>query len=364
MALPQIKAIVDEYRFRIVRKIADGGMGSVYEAVQDGASGFQKTVALKTILPDLADSGTFVDYFVQEAKLVANLVHENIVQIYQLGRALGGYYMIMEFVNGLSLHEFIRTHKIMRDTIPMPLGVFIASRIARGLTYAHTRLDPAGDPMHIVHRDVCTGNILITTEGLPKLTDFGIALVGGNLLGSGRRVLAGKAPYMSPEQANQEPVDHRTDIFSLGAVLFELLSMHKIRSEDESQTMVEQARAGRVDWEQLPPDLPPEVRAILEKCLAADRNDRYAKTADLARDLEYYIYKDGYGPTIQTLETYLREKFEFLYRPKKRVLLRPPGAKTLPPPPNEALTIYRETQLKEAESHTSVATTEEDKGAG
>ncbi len=324
MSSGQIQAVIDEFRFRILRKIADGGMGSVYEAIQEGASGFQKTVALKTILPDLADSGTFVDLFVQEAKLVANLVHENIVQIYQLGRTPDGYYMVMEYVNGLSLHEFVRTHKVLRKPLPRQLAIFIASKIARALNYAHTRNDPAGKPMHIVHRDVCPGNVLITTEGLPKLTDFGIALVAGNILSSKRRLLAGKAPYMSPEQARREPADHRSDLYSLGALLFELLAGKQMRADETSETMIEQAAEGRVDWSLLPGDLAEDLKAILQRCLALDANQRYLKTAELARDLEYAIYKDGYGPTSQSLESYMREEFAFLYRPKRIMTLSLP----------------------------------------
>lgn len=323
-----IQAVIDEYRFRIVRKIADGGMGSVYEAIQDGASGFQKTVALKTILPNLADSGTFVDFFVQEAKLVANLVHENIVQIYQLGRTLDGYYMIMEYVNGLSLHEFVRTHKLLKMELPAGLAVFIASRIARGLSYAHTRQDASGKPMYIVHRDVCPSNILITTEGLPKLTDFGIALVAGNVIGSNRRSLVGKVPYMSPEQANRQPADHRSDIFSLGAVLFEMLSGKRIRTDIDSVEMLQQAVDGFVQWEHLPASLDQKLRDIVERCLAVEPQERYTTSEELAKALEMHIYGQGYGPTTQTLEAYLREHFGFLYTSRPQVVLSLPSSET------------------------------------
>ena len=328
---PQIQAIIDEYKLRIVRKIADGGMGSVYEAIQDGAAGFQKTVALKTILPDLADSGTLTDFFVQEAKLVANLVHENIVQIYQLGRTLDGYYMVMEYVNGLSLHEFMRVHKIMRMEIPLPLSVLIASRIARALHYAHTRTDPYGKPMHIVHRDVCPSNIMLTTEGLPKLTDFGIATMAGSSVANRRKALVGKAPYMPPEQANHEPTDHRSDLYALGALFFEMLSHQKIRKADDLNKLIEMAKEGVVNWDALPRNLDTALGVILERCLADDPEERYAETAELARDLEYFIYKDGYGPTTVTVERYLREKFDYLYKPKKRITLRLPKAADVTP---------------------------------
>ena len=308
-----IKALQDKNTYRVVRNIAEGGMGSVYEAIQDGAKGFQKTVAIKMLLPELSVSDRFVDMFIAEAKLVANLVHENIVQIYQLGRTPDGYYIVMEYVNGLTLDEFIGHHASIGEPIPRPLAVFIASRVARGLSYAHSRVDGMGKHMKIVHRDVCPKNIMITTEGLPKLTDFGIALVTANLKEDRPRSLMGKLSYMSPEQAAEDPVDFRTDLFAMGAVLFELLTMRKIRTGTNKKAMLELAKEGAVAWDCLPDDLGDDLNDILRHCLARDPGDRFDSTADLARRLEYCIYKDGYGPTIQTLEEYMRSQFAHLY---------------------------------------------------
>lgn len=314
-----LKAIKDKNTYRIVRKIADGGMGSVYEAIQDGAHGFQKQVALKTLLPQLSNDNKYVDMFIQEAKLVANLVHENIVQIYQLGKTPEGYYIVMELVRGLSLHEFIRFHLLTRDPVPRELAVFIAARVARGLSYAHSRADSYGKPLDIVHRDVCPNNVLVTTEGLPKLTDFGIAVITAQMTGDETKSLMGKIAYMCPEQANKEMVDFRADIFALGAVFFELLTGESIRSGESQDEFIHKAREGVVEWDSLDPETPPEVRAILEKALAPAAADRYETTQEMARDLEYFIYKDGYGPTIQTLETYLRKQFAYLYQARKKL---------------------------------------------
>ncbi len=312
-----LKAIKDVNTYRIVRKIADGGMGSVYEAMQDGVNGFQKLVALKTLLPELSEHQNFVEMFIQEAKLVANLVHENIVQIYQLGKTSDGYFIVMEYVHGLSLHEFIRFHaKTVGTPIPLALAVFIGSRIARGLDYAHSRTDSFNRPLHIVHRDVCPNNVMITTEGLPKLTDFGIAVVSADML-EGKQKLVGKLTYMSPQQARREPVDFHADIFALGAVLFEMLSNARIRESEDEAEFVELARTGHVDWDKLSEDVPAELRQLLEKCLQVKPEDRYQATSELAKELEYFIYKDGYGPTIQALEAYLRQQFPYLYRISK-----------------------------------------------
>ncbi len=318
-----LKAIKDQYTFRIVRKIADGGMGSVYEAIQDGTKGYQKTVALKTLLTDLSKNEKFVEMFVEEGKLVADLVHENIVQIYQLGRTTEGYYIVMEFVKGLPLHDFLRSHNLTRSTIPVPLAVFICSRVARGLAYAHSRTDTYGEPMQIVHKDVCPNNVLITTEGLPKLTDFGIAKATSNLMTADDKSLMGKFTYMAPEQANRQAVDFRADLFSLGAVLFEMLTGRKIREGDNQIALLAKAGKGHVEWQLLSEDMDESIMEILRRCLAVNRDDRYESTQELAHAMEYFIYKDGYGPTIQTLEEYMKGKFPYLYQFKKKGLRDP-----------------------------------------
>jgi serine/threonine protein kinase len=193
----------------------------------------------------------------------------------------------------------------------MELCVFIASRVARGLSHAHSRLGRGGAPLNIVHRDVCPNNIMITTEGLPKLADFGIAIVSSDLMHEGQ--LMGKLGYMSPQQALRHPVDYRADMFSLGASLFEMITLKKIRTCDVEGDFEKLAKKGVVDWDLLPKDLPDDIRVILEKCLAFDPDGRFQSSSELAKSLEYFIYKDGYGPTIQTLEAYLRSQMPYLY---------------------------------------------------
>ncbi len=304
-------------RFEVIRKIADGGMGSIFEARQHGVEGFSKTVAIKTLLPKFSDSERLTTMFIKEAKLVSDLVHENIVQVYQLSKAEHGYLYIMEYVHGLSLHEFIDFHREDILEIPQEVAVFIASRIARGLSYAHSRMDLQGRALGIVHRDVSPKNIMITSEGLPKLTDFGLAFVGASEEEGGKQSLVGKFPYMAPEQAQRETVDHRADIYSLGAVLFELLALEPIRKASSREEYLALSQSGAVRWGKLPESVDPEIRHILERCLDPVKTNRYEKTEDLAWDLEYFIYRDGYGPTIQTLEEYLRQHFAVLYRSPK-----------------------------------------------
>ncbi len=308
----ELEEIADRWSITLTRKVAQGGMGAIYEGRLRGAEGFAKKVAVKTLLDRWSNDARFMKLFVAEAKLVCDLVHENIVQIYQLGRrASGGYYIVMEFVDGLPLRKFLDRHIELGKRIPEPLAVHIVSRIARGLAYAHTFHDRCGRCLHIVHRDVCLGNILVTTEGLAKLTDFGIAkalpmqIIGDDWL-------TGKIRYMSPEQAAREKVDFRSDIYSLGAVLFELLAHDTVRPHDADPRRTPFAGIP-VPWSMLPRETGPEVVDLLRTALDPDPARRFQETSAMARALEYYIYKDGYGPTIQTVEAYMRQHFPDLY---------------------------------------------------
>lgn len=306
-----LEHIEGTFNYRIVRLIAKGGMGSVYEAMQLGADGFEKRVAIKTLLPALSHNRRFVDMFIGEAKLVADLVHENIVQIYQLGHSFHGYFIVMEYVHGLSLEEFIHFHAVTGERLPRELAVFITSRIARGLAYAHSRVDGDGGAKNIVHRDVCPNNVLITTEGLPKLGDFGIAKAANSAIPQNDRSLMGKLLYMSPEQAQRKLVDHRADIYALGMLLFELLALQRARAPWFREAH-DAAKDGRVDWDCLPDDINDNVMGILKRTLSVDPGERYSDTDKLAYDLEYHIYHKGYGPTVVTLEKYLQKHFPYL----------------------------------------------------
>lgn len=291
-------------KYEVINLIAEGGMGAVYKASKKGVDGFEKIVAIKTMLDTYTNDKVLVTRFVEEAKLVANLVHENIVQIYQLDRYKGNYFFVLEFVDGISLFDFIEMHIQTRKKLPDNLAVFICSRIARGLAYAHTRRDPAGQMMHIVHCDVCPHNILITSEGLPKLTDFGIARAKSMTDYSS---ISGKLPFMSPEQAAGKNIDFRSDIYSLGAVLFYMLSGETIRDMDEDiQAILQQAKNNLIQWHKLPEETTTEIQDMLSKMMATDPAERYQATTELARELEYYIYKSGYGPTIVTLAEYMQ----------------------------------------------------------
>ena len=292
--------------YEIIKTLASGGMGAVAKAKLKGVEGFEKIVALKTLLPRYANDEDFVRRFIFEAKLVANLVHENIVQIYQLNKVDNEYFFVLEFVDGISLYDFVEFHKVIDKRLPRELAVFIASRAARALAYAHSRCDADGRALNIIHCDICPHNILINKEGVPKLTDFGIARAATV---KNSNTVSGKLAFMSPEQCvSPHRLTAASDIYSLGVVLFYMLSNHYTRDvHADKNHIIEQIKSNYVNYDALPDDLPDDLLAILKRMLATDPADRYNSSADLARILEYYIYKDGYGPTIVSLAEYMRE---------------------------------------------------------
>ena len=232
-----IKHIFNELHYEMGRKVAEGGMGVVYEAHQLGAGNFRKIVAVKLIREEYSAIEEFQNNFIGEARLVDDLIHTNIVQTYHLGQVGGQYFMVMEFVRGFNLEQFIDQHRKLGRPIPVDLAAFIISRIARGLTYADAKCDRDGRHLNIVHLDIGPKNVLIANEGDVKLTDFGIAKALDLMYNEAGKVIAGKDEYLSPEQANYAITDARADLFPLGIVLTELLVGRNIfRSNDRAQS--------------------------------------------------------------------------------------------------------------------------------
>lgn len=299
-----------ESRYEVVRKIFEGGMGIVYEAEQLGARQFVKRVAIKVIRQDFANQPQFSENFIGEAKLVADLIHTNIVQTYQLGEANGSYFIAMELIRGVNLEQFTAQLVQRGRLLPIELAVFIASRVARGLAYAHAKRDKDGRLLGIVHRDVSFKNILIAFEGDVKLTDFGIAKARGFLVDHEGEVVAGKADFMSPEQADFQVTDKRSDLFSTGVVLAHLLlgrNLFKADTAEESRERI--LRLPIPDFRQANGRIDDRLNEILQRLLARDLAQRYQNADDLLYDLEHYIYHQGYGPTNETLGRFMRELF-------------------------------------------------------
>jgi serine/threonine-protein kinase len=302
--------IQSEFRYEVVRKIFEGGMGIVYEAEQHGSRDFAKRIAIKIIRSHYASQKMFIENFIGEAKLVADLIHTNIVQTYHLGEANGVCFIAMELIRGVNLEQFSRQLTDKRRVLPKELAIFITSRVARGLAYAHTKADKDGRPLGIVHRDVSFKNIMIAFEGDVKLTDFGVAKARGFLTDQEGEVIAGKADYMSPEQADFQVTDRRSDLFSAGVVLAHLLlgrNLFKGENAEESRSRI--LNQPIPDFRALDPRIDDKLNDILHHCLARDLTRRYATADQLMYDLEYYIYHSGYGPTNETLGKFIRDLF-------------------------------------------------------
>jgi serine/threonine-protein kinase len=303
-------SIDSDLRYHVIRKIFEGGMGIVYEAEQHGTRNFIKRVAIKVIRQNYANQKQFIDNFIGEARLVSDLIHTNIVQTYHLGESKGVYYISMELIRGANLEQFSQQLLEKKQILPVEIGVFIASRIARGLAYAHSKVDKDGRPLGIVHRDVSFKNIMIAFEGDVKLTDFGIAKARGFLIDNEGEIVAGKTDFMSPEQANFQVTDKRSDIFSVGVVLAHLIlgrNIFKGASSEESRKNV--LGMPIPDFRELDSRIDEPLNQILNTALARDINKRYPNADELLYQLEHYIYHSGYGPTNETLGKLIRQLF-------------------------------------------------------
>jgi serine/threonine-protein kinase len=308
----KLKHIFNEIHYEMVRTIAEGGMGMVLEARQHGSDNFMKVVAIKLIREEYSAIPEFRSNFVGEARLVADLIHTNIVQTYHLGVIGGQYYMVMEYVNGKNLEDFIIKHIEAGQKIPVQLAVFIVSRVCRGLAYAHQKRDSQGQLLGIVHRDVNPKNIMIASEGDVKLTDFGIAKALNLMYNEEGEVIAGKDEYLSPEQARCEVTDGRADLFSCGIVLAELLFGKNIFVTDDDSAETTRKNILEMplpDFMKLREGVDEKLDIILRKALCRPREERYQTAAEMLTALEMYLYSGGYGPTNEKLADYVRDLY-------------------------------------------------------
>jgi TonB family protein len=283
-------------RYQLLERIASGGMADVFKARMVGEEGFEKIVAIKRILPHLATNEGFITMFVDEAKLAAQLTHNNIIQIYELGKVDAWHYIAMEYVDGKDLRSIVKMGRDRAFPLPDALALFIAARIASALDYAHRRAAPDGHELHLVHRDVSPQNILISSEGDIKLCDFGVAKAATKVSTTISGALKGKLQYMSPEQAWGKAIDRRSDIFSLGAVLFEMLTGQQLFEGENDLVVLDKVRAAEVVAPStLVPEIPPEIDAIVRKALAREPQNRYENASDLEKELSSILY--GYQPS-------------------------------------------------------------------
>ncbi|HEY4268599.1 MAG TPA: serine/threonine-protein kinase [Galbitalea sp.] len=326
-----LRTIEYKGRFRLLRRIASGGMATVYEAEQMGDRGFTKRVALKVIHDKYATQPEWLQLFIDEAKLSANLVHGNIVQIYQFEEVGGEFYMAMEYIRGVTLRALIDHHRAVGEAMPAPLAAYIVSRICRALDYAHNFVDDAGNRLYIVHRDVSPGTVLLTWDGQVKLADFGIAKARSMRdPAEERRMTIGKKHYMSPQQIVGENVDWRTDVFSTGVVLFELLALQQLFREHETEAALDEVViAPSPDLRGLLPDLDQSITGLLSLAIAKDPMLR-PNAAMFGMSLDEWCAKQKAPGSPERLQAHLAKQFPASYRPPSTTPRRevPPAEKS------------------------------------
>lgn len=293
--------------YKIHRKVAEGGMGEVYLASRSGIRGFAREVAIKRISPHLASHQDYVQMFLQEARIAALLDHPNVVQVHELVEQGGEYFLVMEYVEGMSLSRCLEA---VGGPLPLPVAVQVAAQVAAGLRFVHDKLDERGRPLNLVHRDVSPPNILLSNQGAVKLTDFGIAKHRVANVLSQAGVIKGKYSYLAPEQVRGDPVDRRVDIYALGLVLYEMtVGFRAYRGEDAA--VLSAVEGGRfTPPEHVRPGYPDDLRAVVMRALAYFPEERYPSCRELERDLVGLLTRRAVAPTPDIVASFISSRAE------------------------------------------------------
>jgi serine/threonine protein kinase len=302
-------------RYVLFDLIGRGGMAEIYLArAKTTEAGGSRLVVVKQILPELSRDAKFADALVQEAKLAARLSHANVAQVFDLGREGDEQrlFITMEYVEGLDLNELLRRCARAKVPLPIEFALLVVMEVLRGLDYAHRRMDDAGKPLGIVHRDVSPSNVLVSVDGEVKLCDFGIARANDSADSVSADAIQGKAGYMSPEHARGEALDGRADVFAAGVILWELLSGRRMYKADKEKgesllSVARRAQIPEVPSRELP--FEEDLQAIVKKALAVDRAQRYASAAAMLDDLQRYVARARLVASPIRLGDWLTEHF-------------------------------------------------------
>lgn len=277
-------------KYILLERVSVGGMAEVYRARPLNSPGFRRFLAVKRILPNLAEDEEFVSMFVDEAKIAIQLNHRSVCQIYELGQLNDSFYIVMEYIPGKNLLQIQKRYREQRKIMSVAQTCYVTQKMCEGLDYSHRKKNDQGEPLGIIHRDVSPQNILISYEGEVKVIDFGIARAASKNQQTQVGVLKGKFGYMSPEQALGEDIDHRSDIFAVGVLLWEMLTARRLFHADSDFATLERVRSGEI----LPPSaknprVPPEVDRIVMRALDRDRTTRYQWASEMADDLRAFL---------------------------------------------------------------------------
>lgn len=297
-------------KYYLLHQVNTGGMAQVFMAKAFGVEGFERLVAVKRILPQIAADQQFIRMFVDEAKLAGQLHHANIAQIFDLGRVGDDYYIALEYVSGRDLKQIWERVGALDAHIPIELACFIASQVCAGLDYAHNKRDPMGTPLEIVHRDVSPQNVLVSYEGEVKLIDFGVAKAANSTSDTRVGLLKGKLSYMSPEQVRGMALDRRSDTFAAGIVLYELLTGERLFMGESDFDTLEKVRKVEVAPPSLfNPGIPPALEEIVLKALHKHPNHRYQSGHEMLLDLQRFMFSQGNPCTARDLAAFMENIF-------------------------------------------------------
>ncbi len=285
-------------QYRLLKRIGSGGMAEVFLAEARGIGGFETLLCVKCIRQERAADKDFIRLLVEEAKIVSHIVHPNVAQVFDLGCVDDRYYIAMEYVDGIDAFGILKAAAERGIHLPVPAAALIVRELVNGLAAAHGQTDSAGQPLHIIHRDISPHNVLVSFDGDVKIIDFGVAKAALRDATTQAGVIKGKYNYLSPEQARGQPLDHRTDIFSAGIVLFELLAGEPLYPGDHIADLLDQTRRAKVPpLKRYRSDVPKALSAILSKSLDRNLDRRYANAQAMSADLDAFLaqHAGGYG---------------------------------------------------------------------
>lgn len=296
--------------YEVKRQLGAGGMAEVFQAVRVGLDGFELPVAVKRILPHLVADHEFVTMFHQEAKVAGKLLHGNICQVYALGRADDTLYMALEYVDGRDAGAIFERNRTLGERIPLPELCTMIAALCEGLDYAHHKLSEDGTPLNIVHRDVSPPNIIVSFEGQIKLIDFGLAKVGQASHHTKAGTIKGKLAYLSPEQMTGDKLDGRSDLYSVGIVMYELLTGERLFSRPTDLETFRAVKEGIIPpVRTFRPDVPRALEQILLRALSPDRDDRYQTAGSMREAIVRLCYAQGWQCRTERLGQYMRALF-------------------------------------------------------
>lgn len=313
-------------QYYLLERISQGGMAEIYKGLAYDLAGIKKTVCIKKIMPHIAASREFIDMLIDEAKIAVNLNHGNIAQIYDLGKAGEDYFIVMEYVEGQTLSKIFKKAVRTGQKIPVSLICHIIAEVANGLNYMHRKTDEAGTALNIIHRDISPQNIMVSLSGTVKIIDFGIAKAAVKVGHTESGIVKGKFAYMSPEQAKGDPLDHRSDIFSLGILFHELLTGARLfKGPNNKETLKNVKRAKVTPPSKIDPNLPGTLDPIVLKALEKDRRLRYSFASDLKDEILKFLH--AFDPDFRPaqLALFVRELFAEELSLIKNLGLEEPG---------------------------------------